>query len=332
MPSPAAWIPLPDGGDDGLASVYGVTEWNGRLVATGSDGHARGAIWVSNDGIVWQSATVPDPPPDLGVSLGAPFVVGDRLMVFGTTFYPAGSGPVGSVAWTSTDGMAWTDTDASAQLGSSPLGLVGIRGQTIVAAEGHETPSGSAFWVSDDGGASWQRSAIDPDDGWWAIHGLAHGDGFVAVGTVFESFVDEPTATVWTSEDGLSWQRTALGPGRVNRIVEMGDGTLLVVGDDGEAPMGWTSTDGRTWSRSDIDLGCCGNEFTVTPSGFVAVQGADDGSGSVVYSSSDGLNWSVAGPLAGEMRRVAWTETFGVVISGLDTEGRPAVVVGWGTE
>lgn len=332
-PSAAAWVPLPiEDEDRDHASLNGVMEWNGTLVAVGRADLSRGAVWWSDDGSTWRAASVPDSPPDRAVHLQTPFGVGDRLLAIGITAHPMGSGPIGSVIWTSTDGVTWADTAASAQLQSAPLGRVGVIGQRIVMAEGHETPTGSAFWVSDDGGSSWQRVEIEPGNGWWVHGGLVHDGRFVAVGTLSEGGANEESAAIWTSTDGRVWDRSDLGPGRALRIAEFGDGTLLVIGSSEEDPMGWTSADGREWHRSEIDLACCGSDFAVTPSGFVTVQGADDGSESAVSTSSDGLNWSVAGPYAGGMRDVAWTETFGVVIHGLDPQGRPAVIVGWESE
>lgn len=327
-PSPVAWIPLPVAETGrSFASLNGVAEWNERLLAAGRSGETRGAVWWSDDGTTWQEARVPDSPPDVAVHVQAPFAVGDRLLAFGTTASPLGSGPIGSVLWASADGMAWTEVPTSPQFEASPLGVIGVRGQTIVAAESHETATGSAFWVTSDGGASWRQAPIEPD-GWWAVDGLVHDGTFIAVGQTFGDG-SQSVATVWTSPDGLEWDERELGAGRAVRVAQLLDGSLLVLGDDGEAPMGWTSQDGREWAEAAVDLGCCGTAFAVAPSGLVTVQGPEDGSGSVVATSSDGLTWSVTGPLAGEMRDVAWTETFGLVIQGLDPAGRPAVIVGW---
>jgi hypothetical protein len=332
-PSPAAWVPLPmEEGDTQFRGVGGVVEWNGTLLAVGGAGSPDGAIWISGDGSTWERATIPAAPPGMGVSLQAPFAVGDRLFVFGTTFNPAGSGPIGSVLWTSADGMTWIDTPASAQFDAAPLGVIGVRGQMIVAAENHELPSGSAFWISQDAGVTWERSTFDLE-GAWATHGLVHDGAFIAVGSEYEASSSDSTATTWTSTDGLAWTQVDLGPGYASRIAELPDRTLLVIGgiagQSEVTALGWASDDGREWMLSEIDLACCGTEFAVTPSGLIVVHGATDGSGSAVSTSSDGLNWSVAGPLAGEMRGVAWSETFGVIIWGVDPEGRPAVIVDW---
>lgn len=332
-PSAAAWVSLPiEDEDRDHASLNGVMEWNGRLVAVGRADLSRGAVWWSDDGSTWQEASVPDSPPERAVHLQTPFAIDDRLLAIGILAHPMGSGPIGSVIWTSTDGVTWTDTAASAQVQSAPLGHVGVIGQRIVMAEGHETPAGSAFWVSDDGGTSWQRVEIEPGKGWRVHDGLVHDGRFVAVGTVYEGGANGEAAAIWTSTDGRTWDRSDLGPGRALRIAEFEDGTLHAIGDSEEGPMGWTSADGREWHRSEINLACCGTNFAVTPAGFVTVQGAEDASESAVSTSSDGLTWSVAGPYAGGMRDVTWTETFGVVIHGLDPQGRPAVIVGWESE
>lgn len=328
-PSPAAWVALPTAGEDSqLAGVAGVVEWNGLLVAAGKGGLSDGAIWVSADGTTWETAIVPSPPSGMGVALQTPFAVEDRLLVSGITFHPAGSGPVGSVLWTSADGRAWSELPASAQLTNAPLGLIGVSGRTIVMAERHEIPDDSAFWVSPDAGSTWERVPIDPPDGSWPLHGLVDDGTFFAVGTVYDGIHDQ-TAEVWSSPDGLGWERTDLGAGRAVRIAALEDGRLLVIGETDDAPLGWTSVDGHNWQTSAIDLGCCGFEFVVAPPGLAAVQGADDGSGSVVYTSSDGLSWSVSGPFEGIASGVTWTESFGIVIHGRDASGRPAIISGW---
>ena len=126
-------------------------------------------------------------------------------------------------------------------------------------------------------------------------------------------------AAVWTSEDGLVWSNVEL-PERDNRLGWLNDITaggpgLVAVGSGsvpGEEPARtaavWTSPDGETWTRvpHDPDVfgsgGMDGSAFgdwsmeavTVGGPGLVAV--GHDPDGPAVWTSPDGLTWTLVAP------------------------------------
>ena len=127
---------------------------------------------------------------------------------------------------------------------------------------------------------------------------VAGGPGVVAVGSV----QDGEAAAVWTSPDGLSWQRVphdeaVFGNGAMVSVVAGGPG-FVAVGSEGPRAAVWTSTDGVAWQRVPHDETVfSGNgrqwmtSLTVGGPGLVAV-GRDFGSSAAaVWTSADGFVW-----------------------------------------
>jgi hypothetical protein len=111
---------------------------------------------------------------------------------------------------------------------------------------------------------------------------------------------------VWTSTDGLSWNRSSDDAGvfssenriELNAIAAGGPG-LVAVGVDGIGAAVWTSPDGDTWSRvSDPDGVMSGiqemNGIVVAGPGMVAVGSTSDDTGSTaaIWTSPDGIAWT----------------------------------------
>jgi hypothetical protein len=139
------------------------------------------------------------------------------------------------------------------------------------------------------------------------------GPGFVAVG---ESGLhgNESRATVWTSVDGIDWDRvphieTVFGDARM-KAVTSGESGLVAVGsatsENGRRVAAvWTSVDGVDWDRVPHDeavfgesvlAGATMESVIVGGPGFVAVGSDASGQGAssnaVVWTSVDGLVWS----------------------------------------
>ena len=156
------------------------------------------------------------------------------------------------------------------------------------------------------------------------------GPGLVAVG-MDRSVGEEWDAAVWTSPDGITWERVAhdeavFGGARrqvMNSVTVGGPGLVAVgsevsIGADGDwDAVVWTSPDGVTWDRVPDDEAVFSGDgyqtmFSVTAAGpgLVAV-GADARVGdrnTAVWASVDGTVWS---------RVVPYGEAdFGVVIVG----------------
>jgi hypothetical protein len=133
---------------------------------------------------------------------------------------------------------------------------------------------------------------------------VAGGPGLVAVG--HDGLWDEnprdwypdPSAAVWTSEDGIVWSRVPhdeeiFGGAVMNDVTLGGPGLVAVGWSDSNAAV-WTSVDGLTWSRVHDDslrTGHAMNSVVVGGPGLVAV-GREGGAAAAVWTSVDGLTWT----------------------------------------
>jgi len=188
---------------------------------------------------------------------------------------------------------------------------------SAVLAVGYDYSGGdgdAALWTSEDG-VTWARvphqEAALGGAGDQEMDGVAvGGTGLVAVGG--EWLGDEADAVVWTSPDGLAWNRvphdeTVFG-GAANQlmtdVVAAGPGLVGVgydaSGGDRDAAV-WTSADGLAWSRVPHDEAVFGGGASqgievVLVAGARLVGVGYDGSGgdfdAAVWTSVDGLAWS----------------------------------------
>ena len=133
-------------------------------------------------------------------------------------------------------------------------------------------------------------------------------------------------AAVWTSTDGLSWQRiehdealfsTSNGQVFIDSVTAGGPG-LVAVGRDGgrNAAAVWTSTDGLSWHRvvpdESVTAGSHLRSVTVGGPGLVAV--GRDGDTAAVWTSVDGIAWQRVpsdGIVSGDGRRWMRSVTVG---------------------
>ena len=177
--------------------------------------------------------------------------------------------------------------------GASRITAVAAGPRGIVAVG--TSPTGAAAWHSVDG-LSWQR-AIPPRS--WTSTGqfdrypsledvVATDEGFVVVGTER----DGPrrnygnVGSVWASEDGLIWRRSARGVGPYLRHVIEHDGRLYALGGrvaDRIAAAVWASDDGTEWEQV----------FTAPDDGDIEVIVSDGQT--IVAGSVEGMAWSTDG-------------------------------------
>ncbi len=194
------------------------------VVAVGADGlvlEHDAAIWVLNDGLVWERL-----PHDADVFGGE----GDQFMhsvvqTSGSVIVVGESGGE-AAAWVSRDGTQWARADVndrSIRAGAEPsvMNDVAIAGVGLVAVGSAGVDLGPAVWLSADG-VTWERlldsmagqqsgfdeSAMSP------MTAVTAGErGLVAIGTKLldpssSIYGAEWTAgpVVWTSADGYEWQ------------------------------------------------------------------------------------------------------------------------------
>lgn len=228
--------------------------WDGALlVAVGS------RFWVdtSPDGLTWTTRALPAGASALnGVARGA------------ALWAAVGNG--GAVA-TSPDGVTWTSRSSGT---ASNLRSITWTGSRFVA-------------VGDDGAV-----VTSPDGLAWTAQAAPTTDSFTAVGSspslvVATTFpYSGSTAALLTSADGVTWTPQVPAPGPFNRILHAGG---RFVG--GAYYSSSTSTDGVTWSTSTAVPGIL-DAIVHTGDGYLAT-GSDGNGAAAVFSSGDGLAWSM---------------------------------------
>jgi hypothetical protein len=284
-------------GGAGSQYMAAVAASDSGFVAVGYDWMSEvdgAAVWTSVDGLVWSRVTHNE---DLFGGEGFPSM--ENVIPWSSGFLSVGTRSTGddpntAGIWTAADGSNWQRTphDPEAFEGDSDLQIHSVVAfGTDVVAVGSEGPGVGAggegqpavVWRSNDG-LTWQRvSGWDPAfqsvhlgqgerrvgvDGDWATMRAVTvgGPGLVAVGEdgwCTASGGCRIEAAVWTSADGLTWQRqTAVEQvGRMTRMFDVVDlGHALVatgsssdLNRNGPAVV-WTSIDdGVTWVREPHD-------------------------------------------------------------------------------
>ena len=284
----------------------------------------------------------------------------DRVVASGNTIVTMGSqtsdGLVRQQFFASTDGGAtWRLASVHAPGGGpAPLGHVASR---LAGGPGGWLAVGpQAIWTSPDG-LNWTLAATHgispqlPGDQLLVLNNTAQG--FLAAGEAATAG-GGTQAVIWTSRDGLNWQRktaaqlglTALG-GTAQGIVYAaahGPDTVISggVAGGGNVSAAWLSTDGgSTWAAvtipadhdADVSVAGLGSDG----SGLIAVRpghsanGAPDG---VAYFSPNGHDWQYAGTVdaaGGWSPGVVKGSTNGFVVTGTTTAGQIVAYTSAGT-
>ncbi len=232
----------------------------------------------------------------------------DTLMT-GVTAGPAGLLAVGWIlqdfsgaSWRSSDGATWTFTGGFPT--QTLLAAVASNDQRYVAVG--RDGNGATAWTSTDA-LTWQKVASPS----FSLSPLrltsivAWKGGFVAGGYKGNEFLSADAA-LWSSPDGLTWQRTTdaaeFHDARVWGVAA-GPNGLVAVGQAGpaDAPgaaVVWTSSDGRTWSRVPDGPAFHDGRMRAVASvpgiGFVAVGEDLAGDTGIIWVSKDGRQWERA--------------------------------------
>jgi len=215
--------------------------------------------------------------------------------------------PSEAVAYRSSDGRAWTpEPGFEPGPDTAALGVAADGDRRVVV--GRRGPSAAA-WVSD-AGAPWQASSESPDlraegSGTAEMRAVVpwHG-GWVAVGSV-DAGADHRVAAIWTSPDGLAWERRTGESGFLGTaaygIATAGDRLVVVgssvVGESGDVALpavAWTSDDGSAWTPVESPAFAVGpmRAVAATPAGFVAVGFGIDDTRAAAWTSADGSTWT----------------------------------------
>ena len=240
--------------------IASVTLGGPGLVAVGLDGSGGdfdAAVWISEDGLVWERVAHDE------TSLGG---VNFQAMQSVTS---SDSRLVAAV-WYSDDGLDWRRVLRNEELFGGPneqdINAVVSGGPRFVAAGFDESDAPGdrdvAIWISSDG-QEWERVPHDEELFGGAeeqvVMAVASGSqGLVAVG--HDEAGADRDAAVWRSDDGFIWSKTEAdeaslgGDGNeVMMAVAADEGRLTAVGraDAGGARWAalWTSKDALKWER-----------------------------------------------------------------------------------
>ena len=244
-------------------------------------------------------------PADLPrARLNAVTAGGPGFVAVGAT-EPEEVGPVDTLILTSVDGVTWAPVELGdlSRVGSLwdvvavPAGLVAV-GSTRDDDLRHQ-----AVALMSTDGITWQASTDRDLRDAYMTSVAAWGDGVAAVGCVVldpDDLCSRPV--VWTSPDGLEWDRFRIpvAAGEPN-VVASGDGLLVILGissiiADGR-PVITTTRDLATWTRRELGFyGSLGSAVVdgdrIVAAGTDVEAPGDAGSrGVVVYSPNAGRRW-----------------------------------------
>ena len=294
------------------------------------------------------------------------FQVISRIVAYGgtlvTTGWQSSDGVVRQQFLVSTNGGAsWHLAPVRAPGGGAPA--LGHPATRLAGGPGGWVAVGpAAIWTSPTG-QIWTLAATHgispqlPGDSVWVITKTA--SGYLAAGRGAGPGQGHHTAVIWTSRDGMIWQRMTaaqLGlaaPGETVQSISYatwrGQATVIsgavsnteVNGYD----VAWLSTNGgTTWTRLSIPadhgaraaisgLGFDGSGLiAVRPGGTVS--GAADG---IAYFSPDGQTWQYAATIDPDSKAGGWTprvvkgSTYGFVVTGISAEGQLVAYTSSGT-
>jgi len=284
----------------------------------------------------------------------------NRIVASGTTIVATGSqtsdGIVRQQFFASVNGGAsWQLAPVSVPGGGQPP--VGYAATRIAGGpSGWAAVGPQAIWTSPDG-VSWTLAATHgiapmlPGDQMWVLNSTAQG--FLAAGIT--TYAGRTQAVIWTSRDGLSWQRETAAqlrlarPGETVRSISYaasrGSDTVIsgtIVKGRAAYSGAWLSTDGGSaWTRVTVPAGHGASNWITglgfDASGLVAVrpgrsaQGEGDG---VAYFSPTGQAWQYSATVSapdGWSPSLVKGSQYGFVIAGTSAAGQILAYASTGT-
>ena len=317
----------------------------------------------------------PNQAPDQGAAAQSALTIGmypgqqqrgvfqtvNRIVASGNTIVTMGSqtsdGVVRQQFFVSANGGAsWRLASVQAEGGGQPpLGYPAAR---LAGGPGGWLAVGpQAIWTSSNG-VSWTLAATHgvtpmlPGDAMWVLNSTSVG--FLAAGVA--AAPDHATqAVIWTSRDGVTWQRKTAaqlglaGPGEtvqnISYITARGNDTVIsgqVTRNGTASPGAWLSIDGGdTWTRvtvpADHGAGTAIIGLAFDSAGLLAVRPGQSAAGTpdgVAYFSPNGTVWQYAGTIgasAGWNPGLVKGSDFGFVVAGASTAGQLVAFTSTGT-
>ena len=314
------------------------------------------------------------PPPNPGAASLSPLTLGmyagqqqrgvfqsiNRIVATGNTIVATGSqtsdGIVRQQFFVSANGgTSWQLAPVHAPGGGqAPVGYAATR---LAGGPGGWVAVGpQATWTSPDG-ISWTQAATHgitpmlPGDQMWVLNGA--GQGFLAAGTTTAG--GETQAVIWTSRDGLTWQRKTAaqlglaGPGETVQSISYatsGDNDTVISGTvvKGRASYSgvWLSADGGSaWTRVAVPVSHGATPWITglgfDSSGLIAIRpgrAAKDAGDGVAYFSPDGRAWHYSAAVrvpGGWSPSLVKGSQYGFVVTGTTSAGQILAYTSTGT-
>jgi hypothetical protein len=231
-----------------------------------------GSILTSTDGASWQRVAPLGPEYVYAVTWGAP-----GFLALGNDHNESDGT---SVILTSSDGAHWTrhDSPPDTHLGAAAWG-----------AGEYVSISGSGFFASRDG-LAWTATRA-PEPGVWVSKPIFDGARFVAVGFLSAEGGDPVEGYVFTSSDGLAWERRTVAAATALNSVAWNGTRYVAAGRigpvSGRAGVFLASDDLGEWQQVAGPLAREPVAIAATAAGFVAV-----GPFMLAWTSPDGHAWT----------------------------------------
>jgi hypothetical protein len=195
---------------------------------------ARPAAWFSKDGLTWSLVFEGEWIDDAGVALAGFHAVEatpeGRLIGVGTAENQSGA-PVAAV-WLSPDGESWERV--AAEFFAADTSIIDVAwGTSGFVAVGTKAGREPAIWRSPDG-LTWNRTdtANQPFEHIGTLGSVGSlGTGWITTGPHGFTDVAGGTVTLWTSPDGLTWDRVhSIDPGYAMSVVATDSGIVVAGG------------------------------------------------------------------------------------------------------
>jgi hypothetical protein len=249
---------------EGIESMWQLQPYRDGFVAQGW--RAGKPVLLIFNGTEWTEVPFPLPEDGTNAVPGSMAVSGDRMLLFIETW--GNDGPQAPKAW-----LVGTDLTLrpaampeEALTNSGNLGLVGSDDGFVVATSSGSNSDHISVWHSVDG-ESWTQIAESAsiDDAQYVWNLQQHRDRYFVVGqglettcwTTLESGeICQQAVAMWTSPDGVAWDRLVTKSGVPLASYEIADGPLglAAVGQENfEANLPrslYFSEDGQTWEYS----------------------------------------------------------------------------------
>ena len=272
---------------DGTGVVFTLQEDPATIPDGFPNKNARRLAWISPDGEGMRYATAepvfgthpemrPVPIETVGSSPTLPVLPVDWIATTDDSIFEGDGGHMGG--------------DVLLDVALAPSGeavIVGFDGARAVG----DLRDGLMWWSAS--GDDWRKSSLPDALGARPRRVVATKDGFVAIGQRWHAVDDGsvPTASVWTSSDGIDWSGVTFEHAEFADVDSVDD-RVAILGTSRNVLTVWTSRSGGPWEQVPIAEGSRGflpAQLAVSADGVYLVRDRDTG---LIYRSDDGIRFT----------------------------------------